>query len=352
MTTVSLHRPEDLLTLLPYRMGYHPHRSVVVATLVGKQLGPIARGDAAPREHAAQAARAMVTPLLRVDPSALVVVGYESCAGECEPLLREVAAQAGEAGVTTRQVLVVHEGRWRSLDCTCECCADGGKALPAASDVPAIAAYVLAGCAPLANRDEVRQRLVPHPPRAALVGAELRALPACEEVERRRAELWCRALDVGADLEAAQEWPDRELALLVASLRSVHWRDAVISVLAGGIWDDILDESVWDEADQLEDRAQRLRGRLEGDDFDSVGRQFLDRLLSLCRLVPDDLATDAAAICAVAAALSWELGDGTLAREAAERALRADPDYRLAGLLVRMLDLGVPPTRLAGNGSL
>jgi hypothetical protein len=41
---------------------------------------------------------------------------------------------------------------------------------------------------------------------------------------------------------------------------------------------------------------------------------------------------------------SWLSGDGALALIAAERALAIDPDYTLAGLLLRLLEAGVPPS--------
>jgi hypothetical protein len=41
---------------------------------------------------------------------------------------------------------------------------------------------------------------------------------------------------------------------------------------------------------------------------------------------------------------SWLSGDGALALIAAERALAIDPDYTLAGLLLRLLDAGIPPS--------
>ena len=41
---------------------------------------------------------------------------------------------------------------------------------------------------------------------------------------------------------------------------------------------------------------------------------------------------------------SWLSGDGALALIAAERALAIDPDYTLAGLLLKLLEAGVPPS--------
>jgi hypothetical protein len=41
---------------------------------------------------------------------------------------------------------------------------------------------------------------------------------------------------------------------------------------------------------------------------------------------------------------AWLSGDGTFALIAAERALAIDPHYTLAGLLLKLLEGGVPPS--------
>ena len=73
--------------------------------------------------------------------------------------------------------------------------------------------------------------------------------------------------------------------------------------------------------------------------------ELLHRLLALCRSVPDECAVEAAALCTVAAHVAWIGGDGAIARVAVDRAVRLVPDYRLARLLERLIDLGLrlPP---------
>jgi hypothetical protein len=56
---------------------------------------------------------------------------------------------------------------------------------------------------------------------------------------------------------------------------------------------------------------------------------------------------EAAPMLTVLANLTWWMGDGTLTREALGRALALEPDYRLARLLARMVDLALRP-RAAG----
>ena len=68
---------------------------------------------------------------------------------------------------------------------------------------------------------------------------------------------------------------------------------------------------------------------------------LLDRLLLLCRSLPDSAPSAAAAVCTVTAHVAWADGDGAVARAALDRALRLEPGYRLAGLLARLVDHGL-----------
>ena len=65
-----------------------------------------------------------------------------------------------------------------------------------------------------------------------------------------------------------------------------------------------------------------------------------DRLIRLCGMLPDDMAAPALS---VLASFTWWRGDGALTRVALARALRCDPDYRLAQLLEQMVDLAIRP---------
>jgi Domain of unknown function (DUF4192) len=60
----------------------------------------------------------------------------------------------------------------------------------------------------------------------------------------------------------------------------------------------------------------------------------------VCRAAPPELSPGPLT---VLAHLAWWLGDGALARTALDRALAVDPDYRLATLLERMVDVAARP---------
>jgi GNAT superfamily N-acetyltransferase len=73
------------------------------------------------------------------------------------------------------------------------------------------------------------------------------------------------------------------------------------------------------------------------------------RLLEVCRAVPDACRAEAAAICTVVAHVAWAEGDGAVARAALDRALRLEPEYRLAGLLAQLVDAGLRLPRGRGR---
>ena len=69
-------------------------------------------------------------------------------------------------------------------------------------------------------------------------------------------------------------------------------------------------------------------------------RTVTERLMRLCRHSPLELSP---APLTVLANHTWWHGDGALTRIALERALVVEPDYRLARLLERMVDLSIRP---------
>ncbi|HEU5241478.1 MAG TPA: DUF4192 family protein, partial [Ornithinibacter sp.] len=91
-------------------------------------------------------------------------------------------------------------------------------------------------------------------------------------------------------------------------------------------------------------------GRLLGSRDVVERRALLERLLVLCRSLPDECPAEAAAVCTVAAHVAWVEGDGALARAAIDRALRLVPDYRLALLLERLVDAGLRLPRRRDSG--
>jgi hypothetical protein len=81
-------------------------------------------------------------------------------------------------------------------------------------------------------------------------------------------------------------------------------------------------------------------GRGRGLELDEV----VERLAMVCRRSPPELSPGPLT---VLGHVAWWMGDGAMARTAVQRALEVDPDYRLAVLLERMVDVAVRPRRIA-----
>ncbi len=79
---------------------------------------------------------------------------------------------------------------------------------------------------------------------------------------------------------------------------------------------------------------------------------WIPMLIAVARAIPDE---DAAEVCSVLAVAAYRRGDGALAQVAVDRCLTAEPDHRLAHLMLGVMAAGLPPgdlTRLAASSSL
>ena len=213
--------------------------------------------------------------------------------------------------------------------------------MPEPADVPGvISEFVGQGVSPHPDRESLARQVEPGP-QAAAVSRVLRSRQRarsragnCPAVPR--ADLfaaWPRILDPEASPISAED-----AALAAMSLLDIEIRDAMVAWLCPGTLG----------LEELHEDIQKLFLGLESilpvEDIDlaSTGAQnaIQDRLIRLCAMLPDDLAAPALSILA---SFVWWRGDGALARVALARALRCDPEYRLALLLQQMVDLAIRP---------
>ncbi|MDQ2756206.1 MAG: DUF4192 domain-containing protein [Actinomycetota bacterium] len=380
---IRLRGPADVVATLPYHLGYQPTASLVLVGLhgpAGTRLGFVARVDLpGSPDEVWPTADALVPLLLAQHPRRMLFVAYEDASpapGSSEALSRAVRDLVRDAGVEVAQRLVVREGRYWSPDCHPSCCPDEGMPVPAPTDVPAVADYVLLGRSPLRHRDDLARLVTPptdtddhederrrdavvelgrrfqdpgstglpegHGPR--LVGGETRCHPLRDwGLAAWRSLLTPQTTDDGPDdwspSAPAPPHPGRRRSrltsppdlgvLLAASLRDVALRDLVITWLCPGSLDvELLDPVL----------VSRAREVLPGGPPDEAS--VTHRVAALCRATPSGTA---AAPLTVLANLVWWHGDGALARTALDLALAQEPGYRLAVLLERMLDLAIPP---------
>jgi hypothetical protein len=315
VTRMRLSSPAEILAAVPYLLGFTPESSLVLIGLRGKEVGLTMRVDI---DAALELRAAFVSRLLTDGATSAVLILFDPPPGESRrpgrSVMRAVRRACEAEGIHVRDALGVREGRYWSYLCTdTTCCPPGGRAVPVAGspDHSKVAApFVAIGAAPLANRPALEASIVPvtGKRRTALDAAYRDALEKPVSYPSLR---WMEAVRRYAGTEGgrpARAFATSEAVRLIVGLNDVLVRDEVLS---------------WTAADS------------------NTGVLAVLRELAPLALPPFD--TD------VLAALAWAafaFGDGALASVALERALTADPEHTLAGLLAAALDSGVTPTQV------
>jgi hypothetical protein len=341
-TAITLKSPHELLAVVPYLLGFNPTNSIMVLCLSNNRLGLTQRLDLPRPEHARQVVLALMPSLVVEDPDSVVLIGYENHAGDSEPALESLTAALQSLKIEIHDRLVVRNGRWRSLDCdNPACCPLQGSPVPEPEDVPGIVAeFVGQGISPHPDREALSRQLEAGPD-AVAVAKVLRSrqkamAKAVGNQEVPRADLfaaWPRILDPEAKVITAED-----AVLAAMSLRDIEIRDGLVAWLSPGT---LNINELGPEVQDLFYGLEQAWGE-EHCDPDSLAAQShaQDALIRLCAMLPDHVATPALS---VLASFTWWRGDGALARVALDRALRCDPSYRLAQLLLQMVDLAIRP---------
>jgi len=340
--TINLRSPHELLAVVPFVLGFRPTNSVVVLCLTNNRLGLTQRLDLPRTEHAHHVVSALLPSLVAENPDSVVLIGYEERAGDSLPALESLTAALRSREVEIHDRLVVRGDRWRSLDChNGACCPPQGSPVPEPSDVPGVVSeFIGQGISPHRDRESLSRQLEPGL-QAEAVAKVLRSrqkamAQSAESQDLSRAELfaaWPRILDPDATAISPED-----SVLAAMSLQDIEIRDGLVAWLSPGTLN----------INELSEEVQGLFYGLEpgwGEDHcDSASNAsqsaVQDRLVRLCAMLPDHVAAPALS---VLASFTWWRGDGALARVALDRALRCDPDYRLAQLLLKMVDLAIRP---------
>lgn len=321
MTPVRrLSTPGQLAALVPHLVGFVPQESLVALSLrrPRSRLGLTLRADLSEEPGLAD----QVVAALAKDRagSCALLVHTDEASADRHPwtgLVDRVEGRLGSAGIDVPHALLVRDGRWWSYRCRRACCPSEGTTLETGSAVvqETAAERALEGRAVLASRAELVASLEARPAlgpalvrRLQMQAAEALAVRAGRDraaTEREELTRWRAALDAWEQQPA--QVPPADSAALVAALHLVPVRDRVAS---------------WGLT-----RAEPLLGLL----------------VQLCRgtVPPDD-----APLSAVLGWVAYSRGDGALALVAVQRALRTDPGYVLAGLLLQALDGQLPPAAL------
>jgi hypothetical protein len=379
-TTIRLSGPADVLTVLPYQLGFHPDNCLVVVCLRGSRMGLVQRIDLPPAGHVGDAVDAMIAPLLQERPGSVLLIGFEEREGQSRAMLDDMDDACRAHGFKVDDRMVVRDGRWYDLDCQLSCCPPEGLPLPAPSEVPAVAEFVGREICPLPDRAALADLLEPNRP---LVGGTVTRLAgewlqlrleatdrvqaglgagegsagrtveglacAASELHGFRANelaVWSRVLRDEDDAAPIDALPPQDLAMLAASLTDVDLRDGLIAWLCpGALSPDLMDPDLFAQLAWALPEPWRVgdpgiagdAGKLE----EAISRQRIERrLCELSAALPDVWAVPTLTLLA---SFTWWRGDGALTRIALDRALRIDPLYRLAQLLEQMVDLAIRP---------
>lgn len=331
-TPIRMSTSAELVEAVPYVLGFHPSESLVALGFRRgrRELGPptevavAARTDLDPHDASGvdeQSATAMLRVLRDADCEAVVVVLFSNRGRAPDPradpvitrAARTVAGLLETAEIVLLDVLLATDERWWSLRCQDSAsCPSAGNQRAGHSLLAAELTY--AGLVARPSRECLLATLDGRPE-----AERARLLPALHRAEQRLSDLLARngpdrarRTESSALVRAAYECQHatvlspRRLARLGAALRDLELRD-----------------QLWLAVD-----AQ------------TVTAGALLEQLHMSLPAPYD-----AAPMFLYGWSSWRAGSGTLATEAAERALRSDPGYSAAQLLIDAVQSGLDPHR-------
>lgn len=363
---VSVVSLRDVVALVPFECGFHPRRSVVVLSLRGPRLriGQVTRFDLPGTDGLSDLLADVVSFVVADRGRASLVAVYDEQVWDADrpphlELVTGLLAELGRHGLPAKDALYVTPERYWSYHCRHQsCCPPEGGLVAEAMSSPVAAAFVLAGLAPLAGRDELVARV--HPSRPLLVAAVadstwrwLAAYAADVDAAGAAGGAGARA-GVADSIRQRTEAAGAVLDHLVACYRSgatsmtVEQAGQLVAALQTlSVRDELLLRYCRVGLPAPPDRSVRvgmgpeLPGLEPGRPPDPEAEEAMERILvDLCAQVDGPLA---AAPLALLGWHSWARGEGALARIAVDRALAEDPTYRLAGLLTAVLDHGIAP---------
>ncbi|TQS44864.1 DUF4192 domain-containing protein [Cryptosporangium phraense] len=366
---VRLSSPPEIVRAIPQFLGFHPTASVVVLGLAGPELRlrmtlridlpePGLERPAAEEvalRLAAEHVSACVVVLFTAPPAdvspaadppadespADVSPAADSPADEAggpppeepEPVVGEgragmrgasaafaVQAALGDAGLDVRELLRTEDGRWWSYTCERSCCPPDGLPLGSGPTTLLEVLRVAAGRPVFSDRSAMVGSVERKPgePTDALeaelrarteqMAGEARAAQAARDLAAIQGRLTRDAARPAGRTDDEDRYDDRTVAMVAVALQNVSVRDASFAWTGGPLADAAT--ALWRE---------------------------------LVRRVPPPYAAAPATLLAVSA---YREGDGVLADTYLRRALRDDPEYRMADLVLTSLENGFHPTEV------
>lgn len=344
--TARLANQGELISALPYIVGFHPRDAVVLVFLRNRQVRLTARLDLPPPPGPLP--REVSAPLrqgIRCEqPDVVMMVVYDDTRAAYRGLVHQLTRLCRKEGVRVGDRLLVADGRWRELNCSNpRCCPPEGRPVRYGDEVPAVAEFVAMGVNPLPDRESIERFFEPRGESVLDVTSPPADAPATGITQWRRDGLsaWARILGVPsardggmADLPAsgANEVDQILAQRAVDLLADIRARDALLGWLCPDLSAYVATTS----------RTKRLLAeclgshRLPVDPAESA--ELTWRLREFARALPPAAQVG---VLTMTGAHSWWLGEGIFARVALERAVDLDPSHELAGLLLDLVYAGV-----------
>jgi Domain of unknown function (DUF4192) len=301
----KVRRPDDLLAIIPFLVGFHPDESIVAVFIKSDRIVLTARMDLPPESDGDELADQIDYLAKRHGGRALALVGYSAASLPTNRLLTRLMDRLGKYKLC--DVLYVGHGRWWSLSCGEDCCPLTGTPFDLSTH-PLSAAAVFAGLGTRANRQEL-EASVSGPPHAELPRLEGLAMTLHGELEllddaSATARLMASLVDTAMSDPGVLD--ERNCLLLGLLVTDLHIRDLAWALI--GLAN--------------ADKHVRLWG-------------------GVVAQVPPTLAS--APLCLLGMA-AWASGAGALLNCCCERLAQIDPDYSMGRLLRDISARAVPPS--------
>jgi hypothetical protein len=305
----TAHDIPDLINTLPTLFGFTPEDSVIAIATFGPRdrLGFRLRMDMPAMEHLGLAAGQIVAHLARQGAEGAIVLAVTDQTGVAAQLVPQIKRRLGDI----RPVL----GAWADGThywTTSDDCDPAGHPYQRSDHHLAVVQAIAGGQEILPNRAAVAAKLEPEggPRRVWLNhGAETVAGQIAAALHTRQER---SVVDIGLHDLALDEAFVRRGCTDDVALRFAMW--ATILPVRDALWALITPANA---------------------------RDMVGHWSHVVRCAPPPVSPPSLSLAGFAA---WLSGDGTLALIAAERALAIDPHYTLAGLLLKLLEGGVPPS--------